>query len=607
MKTTFFNLLAVFFFGAQSLFAQNAYSENVADAVYDEILHEYTLNADRSTNYQYQHKLRLKTSFAFTRQYGESFIVYNPQVQKLDVIQSETAMADGKKVPSPVNAYNEVLPAFAGSSPPYMHLREMVVTHPGLEKNAVIHFHYRIDTKKGYYPGLTGKIIMGGRSPIKKMTVKIQAPSGIRLKYGFTGAPSEPVISKAGKMTVYTWTFSEIPLIAVEQGQPPLDHFTPTLYFSTIETKDAVKHIIPDEKKLYAIPGTIKDQVQALVKDKTELKDKALALSDFVRKSAGAMTADLHFLGYRAMPAERTFRENTGSQLDKAVLLAALFRAAGMEADPALVSDIPGIQNDLAFLPLFNQVLVRVKGFDGWIDPVNPQNEAIPAAYFGKSCMILKSKPESVVINPPSKESRFTVTGELKIDDNFNITGKGSVETDGIYRFDMNPAGIGGLIRGFFAGSSLGMTIDDKSAELATGKTNRWNGEFKGTLTKDVSGQFLGLTLPKGLREITTLPLQDTPRLTPVLLTHPVFESQEWKIQLPGQVNFNTKPLDISVSNEIGDLKISIKENDKQLIIRRNVVLKNENVNAGNFRQLLEFITIWKDPANLNIVLNLQN
>jgi len=113
MKTTLYKIFLVFFLCAPALFAQNPYTEDPADAVYDEIVHEYTLNADRSITYQYKHRLRLLTSFAFTRQYGESFITYNPLFQKLDVIQSETVMAGGKKVPSPINAYNEVLPGFA--------------------------------------------------------------------------------------------------------------------------------------------------------------------------------------------------------------------------------------------------------------------------------------------------------------------------------------------------------------------------------------------------------------------------------------------------------------------------------------------------------------
>lgn len=603
MKTKIFLTLTGFFLAAITLFAQNTFTEDRADAVYDEIVHEYTMNADRSITYQYQHRLRLLTSFAFTRQYGESFITYNPLFQKLDVIQSETVMAGGKKVPSPINAYNEVLPGFAASSAPYMHLREMVVTHPGLEKNAVIHLHYRIDTKKEYYPGLAGKVIVGSRSPVKKMTVKVFVPSGIRLKYAFTGTLSEPVISKTGKMTVYTWAFSEIPLIAAEPGQPPVDHFAPVLYFTTIDAKDAVKHILTDEKKIYAIPGNLQDQVQTLVKDKTELKEKVLALSDFVRKSAGSVNADLQLLGHRAMPAEKTFRENSGSQLDKSVLLAAVLRSAGMEAYPVLVSDIPGIQNDIAFLPLYNQALVSLKGFAGWIDPVHPQNDAVPAAYYGKSCVILKSKPESVMISPPAAENLFRVNGELKIDEQFNITGKGTVETDGIYRFDLNPAGISALIRGFFGGSSLGMTIDDKSAELAAGKPNRWNGELKGTLPKDESGHYMILTLPQGLKETAALPLQVTPRLTPVHLPVPLQESSVWNITLPEKHLFRVTPVSFNVKNDWGEVLISVSMENNILKVQRYLALKKPVTGTGDYAPLTDLIKAARQRAGYQILL----
>ena len=108
------------------------------DAEYDLIRHEFTLNKDGSSDYTYSHKVRLFSSFAVNRGFGESFISYNPEWQDLKINHSYTTMRDGSQFESPENAFNEVLPGSAAGSFPFLHLREMVVSHIALEKDALI-------------------------------------------------------------------------------------------------------------------------------------------------------------------------------------------------------------------------------------------------------------------------------------------------------------------------------------------------------------------------------------------------------------------------------------------------------------------------------------
>ncbi len=135
------------------------------DAVYFQLKKEYTLNPDRSIDYRYMKKLKLQTYRSFNSLYGETFIPYNPDFQSLKINEAYTIMADGKKNPSPPNAFNEVLPGFAANAPAYNNLREMVITHSGTERNAVINLDYELHTKKGFYPCLMGNGLDIGKFP----------------------------------------------------------------------------------------------------------------------------------------------------------------------------------------------------------------------------------------------------------------------------------------------------------------------------------------------------------------------------------------------------------------------------------------------------------
>ena len=85
-------------------------------------------------------------------------------------------MADGTLVPSPENAFNEILPRFVSRAPAYAYLRQMVVSHTGLERGCIIDLKYHIDTDAKFLPWLMGEEIFGTKSPIKKMTVTVNVP-----------------------------------------------------------------------------------------------------------------------------------------------------------------------------------------------------------------------------------------------------------------------------------------------------------------------------------------------------------------------------------------------------------------------------------------------
>ena len=210
------------------------------DAVYLKLSKEYTLNPDGSMDYRYIKKLKLQTYRSFNNLYGETFIVYNPNFQSLKINEVFTIMADGKKVVSPANAFNEVLPGFAASAPAYNNLREMVVTHPGTERNAVLNLDYQLHSDKDFYPALMGNDLLAEYEPVKDLTVRIRIPLSVKLNYSILNIISEPVVTNEGIFKVYTWSFKDIPAIAAEEFQKSSYDLYPRLIFSTAQDRESI-------------------------------------------------------------------------------------------------------------------------------------------------------------------------------------------------------------------------------------------------------------------------------------------------------------------------------------------------------------------------------
>ena len=114
------------------------------EAHFRKIRKEFTLSPDNKLTVNYYKELEINSLMALNNLYGETFIVYNPDFQKLKINSAFTRLANGDTLHIPQNALNEVLPSFAANAPAYNHLKEMVVTHTGLEPGACIHLNYTL-------------------------------------------------------------------------------------------------------------------------------------------------------------------------------------------------------------------------------------------------------------------------------------------------------------------------------------------------------------------------------------------------------------------------------------------------------------------------------
>ena len=152
------------------LLAMTVTSFAASEAEYGKVSKAWTLHADGSQEYRSSMELTLVTHTAMNSTYGESFIVYNPDFQTLQIHSSYTRQKDGPIVKPPdTAAYNQ--------------LKEMAVVHTGLELGATIYLDYSIITKPGYYPALDINERLQETSPVKECKVSISVPENSPLAW----------------------------------------------------------------------------------------------------------------------------------------------------------------------------------------------------------------------------------------------------------------------------------------------------------------------------------------------------------------------------------------------------------------------------------------
>ncbi|MCP5106743.1 MAG: DUF3857 domain-containing protein, partial [bacterium] len=229
------------------------------DAKYLEKEITFTLNPDGGWQKEYRHRIKLETFLAVSRLCGETFIKYNPRYQELKVLKSETTMKDGKKVPSTPNAFNEVLPRDAHNFAHYSHLREMVVTHLGLEREAVIEMHYRLKTKPGFMPYLSAREYIADRFPTDRLVLKIWVPDGRKFNYQLFHVDGKPETKRRGDHTLYTFTFNNVKSFIEE----PLNK-TYSKSFLVFSTAKGWESVFPSPEDVGPLPKSLIKKIDEL-------------------------------------------------------------------------------------------------------------------------------------------------------------------------------------------------------------------------------------------------------------------------------------------------------------------------------------------------------
>lgn len=180
-----------------------------SDATYLKMHKTYVLNEDGSYDYTYTHQLKYHSYLAFHRKYGETFVVYNPEYQNVEVKECVTTMRDGKEVKAPENAFNEVLPRFAEHNGSYNNLRELVITHTGLEKGAVVDLTYTIHSDSMPAGFMYGKEQLTSTSPVNELKLTFKVPLSTELT--FAGNEGQKIVNENDNQRVYTFIYKDIP------------------------------------------------------------------------------------------------------------------------------------------------------------------------------------------------------------------------------------------------------------------------------------------------------------------------------------------------------------------------------------------------------------
>ena len=570
-----------------------------ADAVYLNLTKTFVLNKDGSIVNSVEKRQKLLTYRSFQSLYGETRINYNPAFQKLVIKEAYTVNPQNKLIKTPENGFNDILPAFCLDSKAFSHLREMVVSHTGIERNAVTNCSYDITTEAGKIPFLMGIEELQTECPIEKLAIVIKVPAGKSLHYKLLNTKGDPTIEKSQEFDTYSWTFNDIPQRVKEIRSASVCEDVPTLLFSTQDNRIVAMDLLTKNTALNSSIGDeIKMYIDNAIKGKKGIAERALKIQEIVVNELKSIHIPASLVAWQIRCPEEVWKGNSGTPLEKSALLTSILLEAGIPAESGVTVPDWCVDPAMTFL-LVAEPIVIVTAENG--EPFFLSADKLNSGNFdvtrGHSVIIpFDPTKKDLVISKP--------TGGLHIEGKLTVDGKGTIqgELTGLFSngfnpyFDLirNPANYPQSVYDF--PGTAGKVSAGQSEMQFTVNTNDLvidRGDLRFIDLKESKSGILGMHL-------TPLPFA---RQTQLNLGMAISESYHVFYRFPvGYHLLNPVKFEV-LKPGIGNVFVSLIQTGNDVEVSRKIEILNPSVTKGEYPDFKELIDKWNTQKYRQLVL----
>ena len=300
------------------------------DAIYKLLRYEWTVNADGTSDYHYRHEVQILRNRALTAyaDKGETFVVYNPDLEEVTINEVYTLQLDGTRIDMPQNAFIYQLPSECADCGRFNHLRELAMVHTGMELGCTIIVDYTVHRR---YNLLYETLPLQRECPIEKLEVIVNNNSNFQVEFDTYGKKyiSFPhntkvnvVANEGTRSTTTSHIYTNIP-------QAPREAYMPADIIPTQRIYNGAPQHTPafDQK-----PFNDAADVMGQLMNGDNAKQNITNIRNYVVDNIHLNDIHPSHLGYVHSTPYEVWATGCGTATDKAVFLAAVLNREGYTA-----------------------------------------------------------------------------------------------------------------------------------------------------------------------------------------------------------------------------------------------------------------------------------
>jgi len=277
--------------------------------------------------------------------------------------------------------------------------------------------------------GTSGRMQFGRFAPVQQTRFVIDAPSSLNIRFVNKTSITEKKEQKDGQQTIVYESGRLEPLEDLEWNLPYDESSIPFVAFSTGKSWQELATRYSEIVEKQIAGGTVQAFLKEAVgtsTDRDEIINKALAAIEKNVRYAGVEVGEGSIVP--RVPSQ-VVNLKYGDCKDKATLLVAMLRAAGLKANVGLLRAGTGldVHPDLPSLSEFNHVIVRVEGDRPmWIDPTDEYSPAGRLSTQDQDRLVLIASPSTTaLVRTPASDSKANLIAESRL---FKLSDEGKAE-----------------------------------------------------------------------------------------------------------------------------------------------------------------------------------
>ncbi|MGC2745310.1 MAG: DUF3857 domain-containing protein, partial [Candidatus Angelobacter sp.] len=299
-----------------------------------------------------------------------SSIRYSPSTEELRVIHARAWKPNGLVLDAQELGDREYADTPVSM---YYDMRLHQLRFAGLEKGDVVELEYSLAPKRrsAPYSGYFGELVLfAGRGPEQLKRYVLIAPAAQKIFVHAEKIAPASVSARDGSQ-IFLWESRSIPALPREPRSPGVTETSPYVHVSTMGDWEQLGSWYADlVRPQFALDQALQDELARVTNGLHTDKEKISAIQEFVLRSTHYVALEFGIYSYKPYPVTQIYARRFGDCKDKASLMIALLRAAGIEAEIALVRtrSLGDVVAEPASIAVFNHAIVYVPKYDLWLD-----------------------------------------------------------------------------------------------------------------------------------------------------------------------------------------------------------------------------------------------
>jgi len=394
----------------------------------DNKVHKVAANGQASLYHQLEYEIVSEKGAQELPGYS---IAYSPLRQNVEIIRAEIDRAG--QIIHLTNFGRARL-----SDPVYRMYYDLVayqIPFPTLQVGDLVKIEYRVDETEGFnifgdYFGDQEYFVT--QYPTRRHSFTVIVPKERKLHFHVEKMNPQLKQSEDEKHHIYTWTLDQISPFETESRMPGLEGYLPYVAVSTFDDWQNMARWYAD---LIRDQLTLDLETKKLVKKLIEGADDRLEIvkriHEYVITNTRYVALEFGIHGYKPYQVNQVCSRQFGDCKDKASLIVALLREAGVPADVAIVrtADKGYVHTYPAMLTYFNHAIAYVPEFDLFLDGTAEFSgiDELPAQDQGALTLIVDAKGSGKLTKIPignNSSQGYALEMHLKPNGNAAVSGR---------------------------------------------------------------------------------------------------------------------------------------------------------------------------------------